>query len=343
MQKTSKTQLGRIQRMACLAITGAMKSIPTAAMEILLNLTPLDLVILAEARMTLYRLHILKQPADPKAEAASLSTWKNASGPILDMRADHTIPVYHSKIFKVIIDWDYWRYKDPLFPEDALIWFTDGSRANSRTGSGIFGLRPNRSFSLPLDKFATVFQTEIYAILQCPCENKTDKLARQASAMPLLSPEPALGIPKCSIREAIKNWTEMQHHRAWEDLPGLRHGKLFTGRPCKKRADDLLKLSRHQLKMVTAIFTGHAHVRGHLYIMGLFDGDPICRFCGMETETVQHIICCCEALARQRYNVFWKLTVKPRHKHSFSKGPLPLHTRHRVIESVLNKAFRTAQ
>jgi len=87
---------------------------------------------------------------------------------------------------------------------------------------------------------------------------------------------------------------------------------LFIGRPCKKRADGLLKLSKHQLKMVVAILTGHAPVKGHLYIMGLFEGDPTCRFCRMETETVQHIICCCEALARQRYNVFGKLTVEPR-------------------------------
>jgi ribonuclease HI len=32
-------------------------------------------------------------------------------------------------------------------------------------------LRPNRSFSFPFGKFATVFQTEIYAILQCAYEN----------------------------------------------------------------------------------------------------------------------------------------------------------------------------
>jgi len=63
--------------------------------------------------------------------------------------------------------------------------------------------------------------------------------------------------------------------------------------------------------MVVAIFTRHAPVRGHLYIMGLFDGDPTCRFCRMETEAVQHI-CCCEALARQRYNVFVKLIAEPR-------------------------------
>jgi ribonuclease HI len=127
-----------------------------------------------------------------------------------------------------------------------------------------------------LGKFATVFQIEIYAILQCACENirrayknkqililsnsqaalkalsspkvtsrlvaeclnalsemaclnevnlvwvlgqcgifgneEADKLARQASAKPLLGPEPALGIPKCLTREATKNWTEYQHH-----------------------------------------------------------------------------------------------------------------------------------
>ena len=110
-------------------------------------------------------------------------------------------------------------------------------------------------------------------------------------------------------------------------------GVLFalSARFCKKRADDLLKLSRHQLKMVIAILTGHAPIRGHLYTMGLF--------CRLETETVQHIICCCEALAR-----LWEAYCQTkRHKHSFSKGPLPLHTRHSVIESVLNGVFRAAQ
>jgi len=227
-----------------------------------------------------------------------------------------------------------------------------------------------------LGKFATVFQSEIYAILQCACENirrayknkwilifsdsqaalkalsvlkatsglvaecldalsalaglnkvtltwlpghwgisgneEADKLARQTSAMPLLGPELALGIPKCSVREAIKNWTAVQHLRAWINLPYLRHGKLFIGRPCKKKTDNLLKLSRHQLKMVTAIYTGHTPVRGHLYTMGLFDGDPICRFCGMETETVQHIIFCCEVMTRQCYNAFGRPTVEPK-------------------------------
>jgi hypothetical protein len=95
-------------------------------------------------------------------------------------------------------------------------------------------------------------------------------------------------------------------------LPDHRHGKFFVGRPCKKRADDLLKLSRHQLKMVVAILTGHAAVRRLLHIMGLFEGDPTCRSCRMETETVQHIICCCKVLAGQHCNVFGNLFVEPK-------------------------------
>jgi hypothetical protein len=77
--------------------------------------------------------------------------------------------------------------------------------------------------------------------------------------------------------------------------------------------------------MVAAIVTGHAPVRRHLYIMGLFNGDPACRFCRMETETVQHIISCCEALADCQTK---------RHKHSLGKRPLLLNKRHRVIEPV---------
>jgi hypothetical protein len=126
------------------------------------------------------------------------------------------------------------------------------------------------------------------------------------------------------IREAITIWTEYQHQTTWRDLPGHRHGKLFTGKPRKKRADNLLKLSRYLLRLTVAILTGHAPVRGHLYTMGLFDGDPTCRFCRMETETVQYIFCSCKALAHQRY-VFGNLFIEPKEISTASAKDLCLY------------------
>jgi hypothetical protein len=140
---------------------------------------------------------------------------------------------------------------------------------------------------------------------------EADRLARRVSAMPLHGPEPTLGVPRCSAREAIRAWTMKQHYCSWRGLTGYRHGKLFVSGLCRKGAADLVKLSRHNLKMVVAILIGHAPVITHLRIMSLFEGDPTCRFCMKEAETVQHIICCCEALARQRFNVFESLVVEP--------------------------------
>jgi hypothetical protein len=115
-----------------------------------------------------------------------------------------------------------------------------------------------------------------------PGNEKADELARQSAVMSLLGREPALGIPRCLAREAI----ELPHRFAWKNLPGNRHGKLFISRPCKKRAEDLLKLSKNQMKMVVTFLMGHTPVKKQLNIMGLFDGDPDCRFCKLETETV---------------------------------------------------------
>jgi hypothetical protein len=113
----------------------------------------------------------------------------------------------------------------------------------------------------------------------------------------------------------------------------------FIGGPCKKRANDLPKLSRHLLKMVDAILTEHAPMRKHLRNMGVFEGNPTCRFCRKEAKTTQHVICGCEALARQRYNVFGYPFVEPKDISTASVRNLCL-LRHRATETVLNAMFR---
>jgi hypothetical protein len=52
----AKQLLGTIQRLACLGITGAMRTTPTNAMEALVGLPPLDLVVQSEARALVHRL-----------------------------------------------------------------------------------------------------------------------------------------------------------------------------------------------------------------------------------------------------------------------------------------------
>jgi hypothetical protein len=111
---------------------------------------------------------------------------------------------------------------------------------------------------------------------------------------------------------------------------------------CKKRADDLLKLRRHQLKMVVAILTGHVSVGVHLYTISLFDGNPACRFC-RRLKQCRILFAAVRHLVRQRYNVFGNRLVEPKDKYSLSKGPVTLYKRHRVIESVLIGIFRVAQ
>jgi hypothetical protein len=84
--------------MACVTITGAMKVTTATAMEMLLNLTPLDLLIMVEGIVAIYRLQILIQPADNTA-AGIPYICRNVDDPILDMRSDNTTPVYnYSKI-----------------------------------------------------------------------------------------------------------------------------------------------------------------------------------------------------------------------------------------------------
>ncbi len=56
---TSKKLLSKIQRLACIGITSAMKSTPTAALEVLLDLPPLHLFLEGELSRSLCRVSLV--------------------------------------------------------------------------------------------------------------------------------------------------------------------------------------------------------------------------------------------------------------------------------------------
>lgn len=158
-----------------MGVTGAIRTTPTAALEVLLDLVPLHLVIEAEARKAAYRLRCggqWKDGGEPLGHTKALSSMIGVH-PFLEARSDDMVPSFSfSEPFEVVIpkrdDWS--SLEDMLRPAE-IVWFTDGSKSEEGSGAGIYGERPRLKISCALGKFATVFQTEVYAILVCAQEN----------------------------------------------------------------------------------------------------------------------------------------------------------------------------
>jgi hypothetical protein len=59
--KTSRARLSKVQRLACLGIKGAIRTAPTAVIEVLLGLPPLHLKMEAETQAGIYTLSCNEQ------------------------------------------------------------------------------------------------------------------------------------------------------------------------------------------------------------------------------------------------------------------------------------------
>jgi hypothetical protein len=90
----------------------------------------------------------------------------------------------------------------------------------------------------------------------------------------------------------------------------LKQAKGLISGPSAKRTKDLLKLNRDQLRWVVGLFTGHYHLKGHLFKLGLTD-DPICERCLEEDESATHILCDCEAIAYLRFRHLGQFFMEP--------------------------------
>jgi hypothetical protein len=94
---TAKRKLSKIQRFACLGITGAIRATPTGAMEALVGLPPLDLVIQGEARSAAHRLWSLRcwSYLHPQRGYSHILTQLQKSDPIYAMGVDIMKPVFN--------------------------------------------------------------------------------------------------------------------------------------------------------------------------------------------------------------------------------------------------------
>lgn len=322
-QRTAINKISRIQRLACLGITGAIKTTPTAALETLLDLPPLDIFIKGEARMGAYRLQ--GKPRDKYENLGHNQIWNQGGVSISDTYTDHMVPKYtFNRNFGIEIN-DRREWNSISSKIRGSIWYTDGSKTDEGTGAGIFSETENVGLSFSLGTYTTVFQAEMYAILQCVAMNnlrayenrriniltdsqaslkalmspkvtsrlvwecrqeleelaernsvtlfwvpghtgidgneKADELARNGSSTLYFGPEPALGVPKTIIRGQVREWVKNKHKEYWGNVPGQRHGRPLIREPSKRRAEELIKLHRSQLRIITGLLTGHCALK----------------------------------------------------------------------------------
>jgi hypothetical protein len=110
-----------------------------------------------------------------------------------------------------------------------------------------------------------------------------DQLAKTGSEHPFIGPEPACSISVGVAKKVVRDWTNRNHKEYWESTTGLREAKGLIQGPSARRTKDLLKSNRDQLRWVVGLLTGHCHLKGHLFKLGLAN-DPIYGRCLEEDE-----------------------------------------------------------
>ena len=168
--------LNRVQRLACLSITAAYPSSPTAALELLTGLTPIDLHLGYEAASGALRIrrgygqlnrhhpHLCRNYGHIKSCEVILKQLDTATYP-----TDEQARTWEEPLFTVSIKNRELATSEGEAPHKSdFTCYTDGSKlSNSNTGAGsIMYLNDSKPEvgHLHLGKLATVFQAEVMAI-----------------------------------------------------------------------------------------------------------------------------------------------------------------------------------
>lgn len=167
---TVKNKLAKVQRLALMGITGAMRTTPTAALEALLNIEPLHLHVEFVARKTALRLQNsllnVKEYGHARIWYKMIRTY-----PQLEMTCDRIPPEYRfERTFEELIPpRDDWKEDKVLPKENSKVWYTDGSKIEA-SGASYYSAHGHIEQSISLGNHVTVIQSEIVGILQCSLE-----------------------------------------------------------------------------------------------------------------------------------------------------------------------------
>lgn len=156
----------KLQRLATISITGAIRSTPSKALDAILNMLPLHLFVQLEAEKTALRLRRTRDlfSGDLRGHLSVLKDFKINS---LINHEDWMNRQYNfERLFNVTFpSRTEWESGGPNIRPGSVVFFTDGSKINDRVGAGVTG--PGINISISMGKWQTVFQAEIQAIIEC--------------------------------------------------------------------------------------------------------------------------------------------------------------------------------
>lgn len=167
-KKCNIKTLQKVQRICCLGVSGAISTTSTRAMEVVLNLTPIEIHIKYTAAIAAKRIQTIG--------AWSQGDQKSHHQTILDIPGfdlagweSDRIPNHKSttKCCTEIPDRGSWADGSLIGRKSGVHCYTDGSKIDGKTGAGFyienFGIE--QYFRLP--DHNTVFQAEVMAITEC--------------------------------------------------------------------------------------------------------------------------------------------------------------------------------
>ena len=137
--------LSRIQRLACLGITGAVRYASTNAVEAFICLPPLDLVLLSEESSDAHRLWILGcwSYLHPSRGHSSILMWPEQSDPIFNMGVEVMRPIFNPEPkyrVTMLTGEDWTKGTGAPIAVKGLVWFTEGSKMREGLGWSLWAI-----------------------------------------------------------------------------------------------------------------------------------------------------------------------------------------------------------
>ncbi|KAJ8913420.1 hypothetical protein NQ315_017163 [Exocentrus adspersus] len=238
LQQSVKNKLSSIQRLACRAITGAISSTPSAALEILLDLPPLHIYLEREARWATYRnRHLAINLPQTNIMEHNRMLEGIESHSVLGMVSDGLpVRINLDLPYNILLpgrdEWE--RNRTDLLRADSC-WYTDGSKTPE--GTWLLSLYLNCQKTL-----SRVGRTNGLTLVWIPGHvglkgnEVADSLARRGAALEFIGPEPVFGLSYSTARSVIRAWAEGDTLQYWrapkvqlmpEDLDKDSPGKII--------------------------------------------------------------------------------------------------------------------